>query len=113
MNAHVRHFTMVEEGALRQRIEALIESMLSLLDQLDGDPDLEPSLGGNLPYLDADPRLIDIEGDEVELLEGYDEDAEEDDPAEDEHDREYTSIERHGMGFCCPSPDDEEEEAGV
>lgn len=30
---------------IRERIEQAIESLLALLDTIDGDPDLEPSLG--------------------------------------------------------------------
>lgn len=32
-------------ATLRQRVEQAIESLLALLDTLDGNPDLEPSLG--------------------------------------------------------------------
>lgn len=42
MNTHTRSFVMVEQGRLRERIEAAIESLLLVLDQLDSDPDLEP-----------------------------------------------------------------------
>lgn len=33
------------EPKLRQRVEQAIEALLLLLDVIDGDPDLEPSLG--------------------------------------------------------------------
>lgn len=43
--SHVREFEMVETGALRARLEGAIEALISLLDQLDDDPDREPSFG--------------------------------------------------------------------
>lgn len=39
---YVRDFVMVEQGSLRRRLEAAIERMIDVLDQLDLDPDLEP-----------------------------------------------------------------------
>lgn len=45
-----RHFTMVESTRLRERIEATIEAMIAMLDELDGDADLEPDT-------DAEPSL--------------------------------------------------------
>lgn len=59
----VRTFEMVETEALRPRIEAAINTLLALLDELDGDADLEPSFG--------------------ELRPGAADEAEEDDPGED------------------------------
>lgn len=46
---------------LRARIEATIEHLVSLLDAVDDDPDLEPSLGYS-PYDE-----IDLEGDDSDL----------------------------------------------
>ncbi|MGQ3674019.1 hypothetical protein ACT6QH_00725 [Xanthobacter sp. TB0139] len=40
--SHVLEFVMVERELLRRRMEAAIEAMLVMLDELDGDPDLEP-----------------------------------------------------------------------
>lgn len=66
MNTHVRErercvrtFEMVETEALRPRIEAAIESLLALLDEIDGDADQEmdedeeddsPEDGGDLEH---------------------------------------------------------------
>lgn len=50
---------------LRPTIEAEIERLIALLDAMDGDPDLEPSLGFNvlmLTYAGA-VDLVDLEGD--------------------------------------------------
>lgn len=41
MNAHTREFVMVERLALRERTERAIEALIAMLDELDGDPDLE------------------------------------------------------------------------
>ena len=40
---------------LRQQVEVEIERLLAILDAMDGDPDLEPSLGW------YDPRLIECD----------------------------------------------------
>jgi hypothetical protein len=37
----VRTFEMVETTALRRRIEDTVERLLIMLDEIDGDPDLE------------------------------------------------------------------------
>ncbi|MFK8250669.1 hypothetical protein [Ancylobacter terrae] len=73
----VRTFTMIEETSLRRRMEAAIESMLELLDQLEGDPDLEPdSDEHDASWPEAAPGR-------AEWMAGaYYEDAEEDDPPE-------------------------------
>jgi hypothetical protein len=47
--------------ALRARIEATVEHLVALLDRIDGDPDLEPSLGYS-PYDEND-----LEGDDCDL----------------------------------------------
>lgn len=39
---HVREFVMVDQSRLRERIEATIEAMIAMLDELEGDPDFEP-----------------------------------------------------------------------
>ncbi len=39
---HIRDFVMVEQASLRKRTEAAIEALVAMLDELDGDPDLEP-----------------------------------------------------------------------
>ncbi len=36
--------------ALRDRLEQHLEAMVGFLDELDGDPDLEPSLGSAAPH---------------------------------------------------------------
>jgi len=70
MNAHIRQFTMVEEFALRQRIERVIETLLAVLDQLDPDPDIE----GNELEDDGDQEWDEAEngvGDWEGLIEQY------------------------------------------
>ena len=51
--------------AERRRIEAIVESLIDLLDEADGDPDLEPSLGWSRTCaqgaLDTDELLHDLE----------------------------------------------------
>ena len=49
---YVRDFVMVEQSALRRRLEAAIERMIDVLDQLDRDPDFE-SDNDNEPWLGA------------------------------------------------------------
>ncbi|QJP12174.1 hypothetical protein G3545_12200 [Starkeya sp. ORNL1] len=50
MKHTVREFVMVERQRLRMRAEAAIESLLAILDEIDGDPDLE----NHDPELDND-----------------------------------------------------------
>jgi hypothetical protein len=54
----------------RKRIEALAAYLIELLDEEDGDPDLEPSLGWSRTYatttFDASPATVDLEEDETE-----------------------------------------------
>lgn len=57
-------------ATLRQNIEAMIERLLVMLDTLDGDPDLEPSLGWGTElaapsYSTSGPLAVDLE-DEAE-----------------------------------------------
>lgn len=42
--------------ALRQRLEAAIERAVAILDNLDGDPDSEPSLSAGVPRPWTDQR---------------------------------------------------------
>lgn len=101
----IRDFIMVEQGLLRRRMEAAIDSMLALLDELDGDPNLEPDNDdeASLGWEDgcptrfnggSTPGTADCECDIGDDFEGGDED------------REYTSLERHGNGFVYSGPDD-------
>jgi sensor domain CHASE-containing protein len=51
---------------LRTRLERAVEKAIALLDELDGDPDLEPSLAGYQPWLhDHKPgvQCLDLEAD--------------------------------------------------
>lgn len=41
MNTHSREFVMVERLRLRERAERTIEALIAMLDELDGDPDVE------------------------------------------------------------------------
>ena len=50
--------------SLRSRIELAIDNLVALLDEIDGDENLEPSLGYSRYY--DDPRLIDAELDEAD-----------------------------------------------
>ncbi len=47
-----------------------MESLIDILDESDGDPDLEPSLGWSRTYAttrhDIDPALVDLEGDDTD-----------------------------------------------
>jgi hypothetical protein len=51
--------------ALRRELEAIVERTLALLDELDGDADLEPGLGWSRTYattrFDASPWSVDLE----------------------------------------------------
>lgn len=48
----------------RQQIEDEIERLIGILDAIDGDPDLEPSLGLNGHLCNEPP---DLEGDDCDL----------------------------------------------
>lgn len=52
------------EFRTREEVEEQIEILIALLDVIDGDPDLEPSLGLN-GHLCNDPP--DLEGDDCDL----------------------------------------------
>lgn len=54
----------MREFRTREEVEEQIEILIALLDVIDGDPDLEPSLGLN-GYLSNDPP--DLEGDDCDL----------------------------------------------
>ncbi len=58
MGRHTRH-RVRNVGILRQDAENQIERLIALLDLLDGDPDLEPSLSGYSEGMD------DREGDDA------------------------------------------------
>jgi hypothetical protein len=77
-----------EDPTMRERIEAAIESLLQLLDALDGDPDLEPTMGYVVRgYADeAEDEEIDDEDDERE-----------DDPAD------MGIADADGLAEQCPS----------
>lgn len=57
-------------AALRQQIEADIERLIDLLDALDGDPDLEPSVGV-IPLLGADTCDLEEDGCDLEESLGW------------------------------------------
>jgi hypothetical protein len=46
-------------------MQAIVESLIHILDEDDGDPDLEPSLGWSRTYAttrhDIDPASVDLE----------------------------------------------------
>lgn len=50
--SYIRDFVMVEQGSFRRQVEAAIERLIDLLDQIDVDPDLEPD-NDNEPWLAA------------------------------------------------------------
>ena len=56
--------------AQRRRIQELVERLIGILDEADGDPDAEPSLGWSKTFaqgaLDTDALLHDLEEDEAE-----------------------------------------------
>ncbi len=54
----------VAAASLREQIEADIDRLIGLLDALDGDPDLEPSLGAPLPGYYT---TCDLEGDDSDF----------------------------------------------
>ncbi len=58
--------------AERRRIEELVAHLIDVLDQDDGDPDLEPSLGWSRTMaqgaLDTHELLHDLEEDEAEQV---------------------------------------------
>lgn len=93
---YVRDFVMVEQGMLRHRLEAAIESMLALLDELDGDAaDYEPDN-------DDEPWLSRREGvGSGDVHSPYD--------LELEHDEELTALESYGVGFEASGDDDAED----
>lgn len=58
MNAQTREFVMVERRQLRERAERAIEALIAMLDELDGDPDLEDN--GDDGGIDDDEREWDL-----------------------------------------------------
>ncbi|WGD31873.1 hypothetical protein AncyloWKF20_08655 [Ancylobacter sp. WKF20] len=75
MNAHTREFVMVERLALRERVERAIESLIFMLDQLDGDPDIEAD-----DFPEADDPAEDDDPAEMDDFREDDDPAEDDDP---------------------------------
>ena len=64
----------MDKATLRQRVEAAVERLIAALDAMDGDPDLEPSLGAvGSSFLAerADQRLW-ANGDRLDLEEQHD-----------------------------------------
>lgn len=59
----------------RRRIEDLVEHFLAMLDEADGDPDLEPSLGWSRTYatttFDISSLTADLEEDFVDCSEAH------------------------------------------
>ena len=45
MNARPQPMNFIVTPTMRERIENIVDELISLLDQLDGDPDLEPTMG--------------------------------------------------------------------
>lgn len=78
---YVREFVMVEQARLRARMEAAIEAMLAMLDELEGDVDLEPDN-------DDEPSLGWCDGANVHRYGTVDDREVEDEHDEDGHDRE-------------------------
>lgn len=58
-----RHDMALHARNLRRQIEADIERLIALLDAMDGDPDLEPSLGQWSPFSGCRFE-VDLEGDD-------------------------------------------------
>lgn len=111
----VRSFEMIETTALRKRAEAAIDALLALLDEMDGDPDLEEA-GDDEPALGweggAPDRFFRVSP--WTLARSYDDTDREqdagDEPEGPDTDREYAALERHGMGFIRSGLDDTEED---
>lgn len=59
-------FTASERVMIRDSLEAAIEGLVSFLDDLDGDPDLEPNAGNSL-FSGLDECEPDEETGEIEL----------------------------------------------
>jgi hypothetical protein len=64
----------VEIARLRRKVESAVDQLLSILDTLGGDPDLEPSLGFLEP---AGNRFASGHGDQTRISEGAADDREE------------------------------------
>jgi len=65
------------DAHMRQRLEAAVERLLAILDALDGDPDLEPSLGWTKTHAYGSDLDLEDEHDGVEPDEDF-EDADDD-----------------------------------
>ncbi|RWB05447.1 MAG: hypothetical protein EOQ39_22535 [Mesorhizobium sp.] len=69
MNAHVR----LSDPTVRRSIEDEIERLISLLDFVEPDPDLEPYLAGGIEVVGTDDREEDErERDDCDLEEQHD-----------------------------------------
>ena len=69
--AHVRTidpFVILDRMRAREALAAEIKRMVDLLDAIDGDPDLEPSLAGS----PSGKHAFDAEGDDCDLEDGRD-----------------------------------------
>lgn len=97
----IRQFFRGDETPLRLRIEAAVDTMLALLDELDGDFDLEPDN-------DSEPSLG-REGDRLSLFRGLDGFANCDAEQDDGEEPELTALETCGKGFVYCGPDDAED----
>jgi len=64
-------FIEVTPELIRQ-LAAIVEAGIGLLDQVEGDPDLEPSLGGGHPDYQSDPDLEDDDADLEDDNEDFD-----------------------------------------
>ncbi|MCQ8816626.1 hypothetical protein EN904_23270 [Mesorhizobium sp. M7A.F.Ca.CA.001.07.2.1] len=80
MNAHTR----LSDPTVRRSIEDEIERLISLLDFVEPDPDLEPWLAGGIEVVGADDR------------EGDDERERDDCDLEEQHDAEAYCAEDYG-----------------
>jgi len=112
-----RGFTMVEAQEVRQRAEAAIEGLLALLDDLDGDADVEQEMGWPLGT-DQELTCYWCERDSYGH-EGDDHDGCE--PPEDAETITWTEAIDHddtnartgkGTGWLCPMSDDCEDSLG-
>ena len=57
--------------ALRQKLESEIERLIAMLDTLDGDADLEPSLGFSPVYCSAHATDLEFDGSDDEPSLGW------------------------------------------
>jgi hypothetical protein len=115
--SHVREFVEVP-GGFRRSVEDAIEGLLAVLDQLDGDPDLEDD-GSAEPTLGWPNQRIPTEFTAEFTADGELEESdppEEDDPDEDNGDDEDENSDDSNLtvpetsgGFICVANDNAEE----